>query len=89
MPSDQKQQPGSGYWGTGPDLSTIRGTMDSKLAGQMFEALSRRMHGMAFGYELLEFRSLYHTVVLIDNRTGQSFEIEALEHLLSEDGRGY
>lgn len=85
----KQAQPGSGYWGTGPELSSIRETMDSRMAGQMFEALSRRMHGMAYSYKRLEFRSLYHQVTLIDNRTGEPFQIEALEHLLSEDGRGY
>ena len=84
-----RKQAGSQYWGTGPDLSSIRDTMDSKMAGQMFEALSRRMHGMAFGYDKLEFRSLFHNVTLLDNATGEYFEIEALEHLLSGGGRGY
>jgi hypothetical protein len=67
----------------------LRGTLDSRQAGQLFEAISRRMHGMAFGYGLVEFRSLFHPLVLIDMATAQPFEVIALEHLLSEDGRGY
>ena len=84
-----QSEAGSQYWGTGPDLSTIRETMDSKMAGQMFEALSRRMYGMMFDYSKLEFRSLFHSVILIKRFTGETIEIEALEHLLSEDGCGY
>jgi len=83
------KQPGSQYWGTGPELSQLRETMDQRQAQMLFEGLSRRIHPGEFAYDRCEFRSIYHQVTLRDLASGGYFEITPFDHLTSEDGRGY
>lgn len=82
------RQPDSQYWGTGPELSQIRETMDSLKAQQLFVSLSMRLFGGTFDYSQVEFRSLNHPVTLIVKETGEPFEITPFRHLKSEDGLG-
>ena len=84
-----RSAPGSQYWGTGPELSQLRETMDQRQAQQLFEGISRRMHPGTFGYARCEFRSIYHPVTLYDVARGVWLEITPFDHLTSEDGRGY
>ncbi len=82
-------QPGSQFWGTGPELSQFRETMDQAEAQRLFIGLSMRIFGERFDYSLMEFRSLNHPVILIDTTTGEKFETTPYRHFLSEDGHGY
>ncbi len=83
------KQPGSQFWGTGPELTTIRTTMDQAEAQRLFIDLSRRVFGERFDYRFMEFRSLNHNIKLIDTTTGEQFETTPYRHFLSEDGHGY
>ena len=78
-----KQMP-SQYWGTGPELSAIRDTMDAAKANLMFLLLARRIHGLRFDYRKTDFRSLYHDLVV--TLDGVDHTIRAVDHLMSEDG---
>lgn len=84
MPS----QPGTQYWGTGPELSQFRETMDSLEAQKLFIGLSRRIFGVRFDYSFVEFRSLNHPVTLVDTTTGETFDVTPYRHFIAEDGHG-
>lgn len=83
------KQPGSQFWGTGPDLTSFREVMDQSEAQRLFVGLSMRIFGSRFDYSLMEFRSLNHNVTLIDTTTGEEFQTTPYRHFLSEDGHGY
>jgi len=81
-------QPGSQFWGTGPELSQFRETMDQSEAQRLFIGLSMRIFGNRFDYHLMEFRSLNHSVTLIDTTTGKTFDVTPYRHFTAEDGHG-
>jgi hypothetical protein len=83
------RQPGSQFWGTGQELTTLREGMDQSEAQRLFIGLSMRIFGGRFDYSKLEFRSLNHNVLLCDRETGEWFETTPYRHFLSEDGHGY
>jgi hypothetical protein len=83
------KQPGSQFWGTGPELSEFRETMDSVEAQKLFIGLSQRIYGSRFDYSAVEFRSLNHPVTLTDTTTGETFSTTPYRHFVTEDGHGY
>ena len=82
------QQPGSQFWGTGPELSALRDTLDPIAARDFIAALGNRLFPGVYDYGLVEFRGLNLPVQLRINATGEVFEVNPYWHLASEDGRG-
>ena len=82
------QQPGSQFWGTGPELSALRDTLDPIAAKDFIAALGNRLFPGVYDYGLVEFRGLNLPVRLIVAETGEIIETTPYWHLASEDGRG-
>lgn len=82
-------QPGSQFWGTGPELSQLRETLDPIEARAFIAQLGNRLFPGVYDYSQLEFRGLNLPVKLIVAATGEILETTPYRHLASEDGRGY
>lgn len=82
------QQPGSQFWGTGPELSALRGTLDPVAARDFIARLGERLFPSTYEYSQVEFRGLNLPVTLRVIATGELIEITPYQHLSSEDGRG-
>jgi len=82
------QQPGSQFWGTGPELSALRDTLDPIAAKQFIAQLGNRIFPGVYDYSLVEFRGLNLPVKLWVVATGEIIETTPYWHLASEDGRG-
>ena len=82
------QQPGSQFWGTGPELSALRDTLDPVAAKQFIAQLGNRIFPGVYDYSLVEFRGLNLPVKLRVVVTGEIIKTTPYWHLASEDGRG-
>ena len=82
------QQPGSQFWGTGLELSTLRETLDPVAAKHFIAQLGTRLFPGVYDYSFVEFRGLNLPVQLKVNATGEVFNITPYWHLTSEDGHG-
>ena len=82
------QQPGSQFWGTGPELSALRETLDPVAARDFIAMLGDRLFPGTYDYSLVEFRGLNLPVRLRIADTGEVIEVTPYRHLTSEDGRG-
>ena len=82
------QQPGSQFWGTGPELSALRETLDPVAARDFIATLGDRLFPGVYDYSLVEFRGLNLPVRLRIINTGEILEVTPYWHLTSEDGRG-
>lgn len=80
-------QPGSQFWGTGPELSALRDTLDTVAARDFIARLGERLFPGAYDYSLVEFRGLNLPVMLRVVATGEIIDITPYQHLSSEDGR--
>ena len=82
------QQPGSQFWGTGFDLTTIRETLDPVAAKEFIASLGSRLFPGVYSYDLVEFRGLNIPVKLLIISTNEVIEVTPYWHFMSEDGRG-
>lgn len=84
----QTSQPGSQFWGTGPELSALRETLDPIAARDFIAMLGGRLFPGIYDYSMVEFRGLNLPVQLRIIATGEIIETTPYWHLTSEDGRG-
>lgn len=82
------QQPGSQFWGTGPELSALRETLDPVAARDFIAMLGGRLFPGIYDYSLVEFRGLNLSVQLRIIDSDEIIEVTPYWHLTSEDGRG-
>lgn len=81
-------QPGSQFWGTGPELSALRDTLDPVAARDFIATLGRRLFPGVYDYSMVEFRGINLNVIIRVVTTGELIEVTPYNHLSSEDGRG-
>ena len=86
--NNSQVQPGSQFWGTGPELSALRDTLDPAAARDFIAQLGERLWPGVYDYSLVEFRGLNLPVTLRVIATGELIEVTPYQHLSSEDGRG-
>ena len=82
------QQPGSQFWGTGEELSTLRDTLDPVAARDFIARIGGWLFPGTYDYSLVEFRGLNLPVTLRIVASGETVEVTPYQHLASEDGRG-